>query len=89
MAAAHSRQQCAREENLNALAGHDALHLSVYMGDAHLAASRQGLQGGLLDFDVQQAQRVQAPLPVGCYARVEAVWPPAVSEKTDGHCLQN
>ena len=31
---------------------------------------------------------MEAPLPVGCYARVEAVRPPAVCEKHYGHCLQ-
>ncbi len=54
----------------------------------YLAASRQGLKRGLLHFDVQQAQRVEAPMPVGGYARVEAIWPPAICEEHYGYRLQ-
>ena len=56
--------------------------------DVYLAASRQRLKRGLLYFDVQQAQRVEAPLPVGSYARVEAIRPPAVREEHYGYRLQ-
>ena len=56
--------------------------------DQDLAAAREGLQAGLLDLDVQQAQRVQASLPVGQDARVEAVWPPGVCEEHNGHRLR-
>ena len=55
---------------------------------ACLTASRQRLEGGLFHFDVQEAQRVEAPLPVGGYARVEAIWPPAVREEHYRYCLQ-
>ena len=52
-----------------------------------LLAACQGGQVGLLDLDVQQAQRVQAQPLVGCNLVVEAVRPPGVREEDDGDGL--
>ena len=62
-------------------------HFCAPGGLVHCPASRQGLQRGLLDLDVQQAQRVEAQLPVGGDAVIEAVRPPRLREKDDGHRL--